>query len=326
MKSPEYVYTVSSIWRRLIDEERDATKAEMERLAGIFSRSGFTDGYFTRTLSPAMLGRRTEDDKDKTRQSRIRFTDSGRRAEPIFLPRQEKKAQPAVLPKREKPIAGASARFQRAEQIPKTHRFDVVYLPLERFDVSRANGVVLPPVIFPQEEARVRALLEKARAGGAEHALVGNIGHFRLLEGLGFTLHGDFRLNLTNSFSLRSLPELADAIVSPELNTSQIRDLRGKKSVIVYGRVPVMLLEKPLKARVLCDRKGVRFPVLEEGGRSVVVNSVPFYMADKKKLLREKEILHHHFLFTTESPRQVQEILLAYKEGKAPDFPVKRIK
>ena len=44
MKSPDYVYKVTSIYRRLLDENRNASKTEETELKRIFSRGGFTDG------------------------------------------------------------------------------------------------------------------------------------------------------------------------------------------------------------------------------------------------------------------------------------------
>ncbi len=326
MKSPEYVYTVARTWRTLLDEERSATDQEMARLSGVFSRSGFTDGYFVKKLDPAMLGTRTERDKAQTATQRIRFAPSGRVADPIQIRREKIIAQVPPLPSKTKPRFHRSARFQRAEQIPETDFFHEVYLPLEAFDGKKANGVLLPPVIFPQEESVIREQLQKAWDAGARHAMVGNIGHFRLLKDFQFTLHGDFRLNITNSFSLNTYPCLADAVVSPELNTSQIRDLRGEKSTVVYGRIPVMLLEKDPCTNLLCDRKGIKFPILREGGRFVVYNSVPFYMADKKKLLKEKGIEHHHYVFSVETKNEIEKLIADFKLGKEPKTPVKRIK
>lgn len=63
MKSADYVYGVVKIYRRLLDEGRNATADELEALARLFSRSGFTDGYFTGNINSSMLGVRTEDDK-----------------------------------------------------------------------------------------------------------------------------------------------------------------------------------------------------------------------------------------------------------------------
>lgn len=66
MKSPEYVYTVTSIYRRLLDEKRNATSRENEELRRVFSRGDFTDGYFTGKKFTAMTGIRSHGDKEMT--------------------------------------------------------------------------------------------------------------------------------------------------------------------------------------------------------------------------------------------------------------------
>jgi hypothetical protein len=147
-----------------------------------------------------------------------------------------------------------------------------------------------------------------------------------MVKGLNATLHGDFRLNLTNSFSVLSYPELSSVIASPELNLAQLRDLRGAKDVIVYGRIPLMLLEKKVGAKSLKDRKGVTFPVLREGKRDVVINSVPFYMADRSKELKEKGLWSQHFIFTVETKQEITALLSAWQEKRPPSLPVRRIK
>ena len=70
MKSPDYVYGVTSIYRRLIDENRAATQNEIEELRNLFSRSGFTDGYYIRKINAKMLGVRTDSDKTATKRLR----------------------------------------------------------------------------------------------------------------------------------------------------------------------------------------------------------------------------------------------------------------
>ena len=326
MKSPAYVYTVARVWRTLLDEERDATPAELRILRDAFSRSGFTDGYFTRTLNQEMLGVRTERDKSATEKSSVFFRDCGRTLPSVQVLREPREPLSYSLPPRERMPFSRSARFLSPSQIPDTDYFREIYLPLHAFDPERANGIVLPAVIFDSETRAVRSALEKAVQRGAKHVLVGNPGHFEILRDLPLTLHGDFRLNLTNSAALATFPDLTDAILSPELNLAQIRDLRGKKTVIVYGRIPLMILEKPVGAKSLRDRRGVVFPIAREGSRDVVYNSVPFYMSDREKDLKEKGISSRHFLFTVETPRQILELIEAFKEKKTPDFPIKRIR
>lgn len=63
MKSPEYVRDVVSVWRRLLDASKDADPSDMRELAKIFSRGGFTDGYYKKKIDRGMLGVRSEGDK-----------------------------------------------------------------------------------------------------------------------------------------------------------------------------------------------------------------------------------------------------------------------
>ena len=71
MKSPTYVYGVTSIYRKLLDERRNATPKEKAALAAIFSRDGFTDGYFTGEIQKPMTGVRSEQDKENSRAGQV---------------------------------------------------------------------------------------------------------------------------------------------------------------------------------------------------------------------------------------------------------------
>ena len=68
MKSPTYVYGVTSIYRRLLDERRSANQTELSHLARLFSRGGFTDGYLTGQHGRPMTGVRSEQDKTESRR------------------------------------------------------------------------------------------------------------------------------------------------------------------------------------------------------------------------------------------------------------------
>lgn len=61
MKRPEYVATVCDIYSRLLRENRAPTLKEMETLREIFSRDGFTDGYFKNKKGAAMFGTRGDE-------------------------------------------------------------------------------------------------------------------------------------------------------------------------------------------------------------------------------------------------------------------------
>lgn len=230
-----------------------------------------------------------------------------------------------------------TARFVHPSQVTAAARawFDLIYLPLSVYDGS-VEGVILPPVIFDSEREEVRRLLCQAKARGARHLLVGNVGHLPLARESGLILHGDFRLNVTNAESAALWQEqgMADVLLSPELTLPQLRDLSRAGTfggTVVYGRIPLMLLEKCVihevadceacrrNAAVLTDRRGARFPVLREGAhRNVVYNSVATYMADRTEALQENGICHRHFLFSVERAETVDRIIRAHREGHAP--------
>ena len=60
MKRPEYVAVITSIYRRLVDENRKPTRDEQQQLYDAFSRSGFTDWYYQGKKGKGMFGTRPE--------------------------------------------------------------------------------------------------------------------------------------------------------------------------------------------------------------------------------------------------------------------------
>ena len=432
LKSPDYVYRVVSIYRRLLDERRAATDREVSELAAIFSRSGFTDGYFQKKVGHQMMGVRSEDDKEKAKQLpaaatelvpvslalsfemckekpiRLTLSDTKRSVtvtgdiplvaqnapmdaegvkknlcrfggtpytlgtaditveDGLMLPvsklnalrraalqaladtgRGEPQAEPPT-PKRasgKRPTA-PSARFERADQITQTaiDYFDCRYLPLHAFDERVANGVVIPPVIFDEEVDATREILKKAAKRGAKHALVGNVGHLALALEAGLLPHGDFRLNVCNEQALATALEqgFTDVLLSPELTLPQIRDIGGTCDCIIYGRIPLMLLEKCAGKEVgdcarcadgknqLVDRRGEKFPIFRIEGangahRNSLCNSRPTVMSDRRAELRSARVTAGHYIFTVESPAEVDAVIRAYKNGSSLGDKVRRI-
>ncbi len=60
MKRPEYVAVVTGIYSSVLREGRMPTAQEIKDLETIFSRDGFTRGYYEHKLGPSMFGVRTE--------------------------------------------------------------------------------------------------------------------------------------------------------------------------------------------------------------------------------------------------------------------------
>ena len=60
MKRAEYVAVVTGIYSKVLKEGRAPTDAERRMLHEIFSRDGFTDGYYKNQKGRNMFGIRTE--------------------------------------------------------------------------------------------------------------------------------------------------------------------------------------------------------------------------------------------------------------------------
>lgn len=444
MRSPEYVLTVTRIWRRLLDEARGANEDEMCRLAEAFSRDGFTDGYFTSRIGHRMLGIRSEADKQAgraldsfralTRRVPIDMTFSlkeGHQAtltvasasasfrakgdipaaaltapldeamvrrqltklggtpyeadtctidmdEGLMLPLSSINALrraaiaglgEACTPTRtlnspvcyqaKKPQSSRqttilrSACFAATAQLTPTAQkyFDVCYLPAKQLlalsneqlvllQAATEIGISLSPVIMDHERESVARELSLLFQRGIRRALVGNIGQLSLVRNAGMIPQGDFRLNVTNTESVRVLEQLGVQmpVLSPELSLPQIRDIEGDVCTVVYGRIPLMLLEKCVIREIadcktcdagqaqLVDRRGTVFPVLRTPDhRNIIYNSVPTYMADAKDQLTRHRVGGWHFIFSTETPREVDDVVDAYQKGKTSTRQIRRI-
>lgn len=63
MKRPEYVATVTAVYRKALDE-KTVTRPMMEALMTAFNRQGFTDGYYTGRIDEKMFGIRQDTRED----------------------------------------------------------------------------------------------------------------------------------------------------------------------------------------------------------------------------------------------------------------------
>ena len=209
----------------------------------------------------------------------------------------------------------------------KLKSFDIIFAPLMCEEYSKMTiGVYIPPVIHETELAFVEKQLIKASKLGIRYALVGNISHIPLIKCTDLIPVGDFRLNVTNSYSKSVFASLGieKLILSPEITLAMARDIGGGE--IVLGKIPLMLTERcfvkenfscaSCGTATLSDRTGVKFPIIREWQhRNIILNSVPTYMGDKKHELSLAGISHRHFVFTDESAQEVISLIDAYCRG-----------
>ncbi len=428
MKKPDYVYEVTKVYRDLLDQGRNATREEHETLKAVFSRSGFTDGYFQDNKEAPMTGIRREEDKAVTREreslipplSKIPlwgkctvregerillslrtqdgrevcvtgetpslaishpltedgvkarlsklgntpyyfeelevFVDGGLNVSPAALNGLRRDGVAALLGQNRKapglpsplmvarpPFSGkgATALFSQGgvwEALTREEKeaFSLAFIPLWEYADRELlpKGVWLPPVVTDGEIETVRTMLAAAKEKGATHALCGNPGQIALAKEYGFSVVGDFRLNITNKEAANYWYQhgIEDAVLSPELNYAAMRDIGGR--AIFYGRIPLMLTERCFMKEnggcdrcgtvSLTDRRGVKFPIMPVfGHRNQILNSLPTYLGDVKDALPTG--VRPHFLFTNETAKETKEVIRAYRNQEPLPFGVRRL-
>ena len=259
-------------------------------------------------------------------------------------PRRRRGNMPRVYPgavARRQPVLNLQvlSREQLTPELAETKPANV-YIPLEILSetpeaakpfMEAGCGVaaVLPRVVTDTEMADVLEMLKKVRDAGFTQALVGNLGHIALARGAGFSVRGDFGLNVFNAQTLQVLADagLRSATASFELRIAQIRDLVKclDTEMILYGRLPCMVSDQCIIYRasgshscqtpgMLSDRMGSVFPVVREFGcRNVILNAHKLFLADKLEDILGCGLWAGRLTFTTESPRECVMVTKAYQ-------------
>lgn len=347
MKSPDYVYAVTSVYRRLIDEHRNATEKELRFLADVFSRGGFTSGYYDGRIDDSMFGFRSERDKKRTAAVTVTRAPAypPRALPPCPLPggfnlpeRDSGSCFPAKLQR------GIVARFEYGlpsatllrDIADKCVRIDVpLYAAAAAAGAGCAERIsaVLPRSIFVHELPEVKRQLAAALSAGVRHATVSGLYQAKLCAG--FFLHGDYSLNVYNRKTLETLDNysFSSLMLSPETEGTFARSSRCALEYIVYGRTPLMYTrvcilrsqgrcggEPPCRG-ALSDRSGARFPVIGAPNHTnTIYNSLPGYRADRASELKKHGVGLLTLLFTNETERDIKHILSLASAGKKADF------
>ncbi len=196
---------------------------------------------------------------------------------------------------------------------------------------------VLPRIAHDSELPQLRQAMDLVRVLGVREVLAGNLGLLLPARESGLAIRGDFGLNLFNSLSVniaREL-ELRSAALSFEMTLPQIRDVsKGVPcELLIYGRMPLMITENCLikgrtgqctchiAATKLTDKTGADFPVIRDGSscRSVLLNSKKLNWLDRQDDLSRLGLWGTRLYFTTENPKEVDQVLAAYQNPGAFD-------
>ena len=213
-------------------------------------------------------------------------------------------------------------------------RFDRIELPLwvtrPDLDYGDKLSLVMPRAVYDSDGEAIKALLQKARGEGVCGITVPNLGMLPFCEG--FTIHGDYPLNVTNTLTAAELSKLGfeSYVISAEIHPKGISKGVAGGEYVVYGKAPLMHTEnciirnagqcrdKNYCKGVITDKTGARFTVMREyGHRNTIYNSVPTYLLDKTGELGG--VSSHILFFTDESEDEIMAVLNAYEKGLSPN-------
>ena len=98
MKRPEYVAVVTKAYRAALNGKR-VTQADMEELERVFSRQGFTQGYYLGQKGPEMFGTRQEgeDAKELFAAARATYENGEAQLVPVYFYAMLQAGRPAQL-------------------------------------------------------------------------------------------------------------------------------------------------------------------------------------------------------------------------------------
>ncbi|MDE5584134.1 MAG: U32 family peptidase [Ruminococcus sp.] len=196
---------------------------------------------------------------------------------------------------------------------------------MEEISEYREKIILSPPRFIADEEKTISRLREIKEKFGINRLLCHTPDSIAIGKKLGFRLHGNFTLNIFNSFSAEYMEKigLEDVIVSPEMKINQIEKMQCgiKTGAVIYGNIPLMLTRNcPIKNEVGCkdctrqitDRTGRRFSVVCTSDYVEILNTDCLYMADRLDKL--KNISFGVVMLSDESPQQAKDAV----SGKKP--------
>jgi len=157
---------------------------------------------------------------------------------------------------------------EQLEQALSIRQLEYIYAPLHIVK-PHERVIVIPP------------LFGEADLSGYSHVCVQTVNHF--YEGV--TLHGGFRLNITNSAAQRQYEQLGltDTTLSIELSLHKAKavEFTVPRGLIVYGNLPMMYRRGTVNYNELTDRKGKTLPIIHANNEHEILNPNPLYLADK---------------------------------------------
>lgn len=347
MKRAEFVYAVTKAYREAADGKEISLK-EKETLANVFSREGFTDGYYNNNLGKNMFGIRKDSDKLISKNTFLNIAKNyENNEENINIPEQsnieinEVDIKVTPIGKKGKPVL--EARFSTTQQIPKNIKelgINLIWLPFDelvnnvKFKIIDVEiGIELPRVIEDKNKNEFLNKLSFLKREGINKALCGTYDLVEKVREIGFEVHSNFSFNIYNSFSVKEAKNqnIKSATLSLELSFPQIRDMQKEIpcGIIGYGHIPLMFFKNCVIKNIskcgkckekfkLKDRANEEFFIVKEYNcYNSLLNSKPIYLADKEEH-KKCGLSFIRLYFTIENCSECERIIKSYSLNEPP--------
>ena len=261
---------------------------------------------------------------------------------PVAMRAEGEYAPSPQIPNREQPpvITVSISKLNQLSQEMLELSPRVLYVPLTELgndlsllrnfieDDNTIVSVMLPTIIHDSERKKVAEMLERARSLGIRDTLVGNIGQIQFVKSRGFSVRGDFGLNIYNLETLFVFQKLGlrSATLPFQLKLAEIRNISKPidTELITYGRLPLMVTENCIIRNCsdvcTCDnfsgitgKNGEVYPVVPGFNCSnVLLNSKKLFMGDKRRTMSTLGLWAERLSFTTENAIECVAVMKRY--------------
>jgi collagenase-like PrtC family protease len=309
MRTPYYVATTTSVYRRAIDMFYDGnfniTESMREELKSAFSRE-FTEGKFSKSpVFNTEMASGTKEVKEifydvKTKD----FTPESRKSN-LSIP-QVKERQSArkrlfarVYGMEDAMIAG------RYADVVCIDVFDDNFKEVRK-SVQKPFCAVTPRIMFDSDMKDVKSRIEEIRPDGL---IAGNMGMLNMKLGLPIIL--DYNSNCFNDLQLEYFKALgAKPIVSPELSLYELSQFKSKDFVVLaHGKIRLMTIAHEIKEGTLKDDRGFDFHTKSIFNGTDILNGKELGLFNKVKNLMRSGINQIY----VDTDQNVEQVLNAYR-------------
>ncbi len=324
MRTPYYVYTTTSVYRKAIDmfyENKFQVTQEMKSLLeSAFSRD-FTQGKFSnQNIFNSKKASGTSNPIIKNYEPLVKPIEIEKRTAIINLPN---------IAKTESSKKQLIVRvYNKKDAITADKYADIVCIDLFnpefssiKQSISKPLYAVTPRIMF---DSYVPVVENKIKQISPSGLVIGNSGLLKLKLNIPIIL--DYNSNCFNDlqvqyyFSLKAKP-----IISPELSLTELAQFKNKNFImLVHGRIRLMTLahEFPYKQKENKDNQNKKIRITDEKGFDFFINKIEngFEIINEKELglfNKLKSILQsgiNQFYIDTDNSYNLETILKAYRD------------